>query len=224
MYGLREVLERHSIVGWHCTRLTEPEIAEIVTNGMRLPNAEMLVHRIDEVQKAGLVSADGASKWRAKNQAHETNRAGMIWFCFFPPHIAGQSGIERFFRSWGGEALYNSHEDYDTGEALRSIGIPCIVEAEVPIASLPVHGGLMFKIARRYLVSRGYKTREPLEHEDRAKSPLLASHIRRIIRFPDPEFIEMTRCDSWRPALTVVGVSLPARKDDSVRAAFPKKA
>jgi hypothetical protein len=50
MYGLREVLERHSLLGWHCTRLTDSEIEEIVTNGMRLPDAEMLVRRIDEVQ------------------------------------------------------------------------------------------------------------------------------------------------------------------------------
>jgi hypothetical protein len=83
----------------------------------------------------------------------------------------------------------------------------------VPIASLPAHGGLMFKIARRYLVSRGYRTKEPLEHEDRAKSPLAPRNIRRIIRFPDPEFIDMTRCDSWRPVLTVVGASMPAHKD-----------
>src|SRR5713226_6661167 len=65
--------------------------------------------------------------------------------------------LYRFFRHWGGEALYSSYEsDPITSSAIRVIGTPCIVEADIPIASLGKHGGLAFKIVRRFLKSRGF--------------------------------------------------------------------
>lgn len=101
--------------------------------------------------------------------------AGMVWLCFFHPRLAGESGIERFFRHWGGEVLYNSHErDSITLPAIRIIGTPCVVEANIPIASLGKHAGLSFKIVRRFLKSRGFRTRELV--------------IRRIVCFPEPDF------------------------------------
>jgi hypothetical protein len=38
---------------------------------------------------------------------------------------------------------------------------------------------------------------EPLDHEDRATRPLPPDSIRRIIRFPEPDFIRLTKCDEW---------------------------
>lgn len=200
--GLQDVLKNYSLIGWHCTRLTEDEIAAIVARGMAPPDTRMLTARIDALVKAGSLAPDIAAKLRGKNQAHETNRAGRIWFCFFPPHIAGESGIERFFRSWGGEALYNFHEDDpQTGPILAGIGIPCLIEVEVPIASLPDAAGLALKIYPRFLVSRGHRSKRPLDHEDRAIRGLPRENIRSIIRFPEPDFIRLTKCDEWRAPL-----------------------
>jgi hypothetical protein len=39
---------------------------------------------------------------------------------------------------------------------LPAIGVPCLIEAEVPIASLPDAAGLAFKIYSRFLVSRAH--------------------------------------------------------------------
>lgn len=168
IYGLRDILNKYSLIGWHCTRLTEMEITGIIESGMELPDAEMLNRRIGALERGRIITAQVAAKLRASNQALESNRAGMIWFCFFSPHIGGEHGIERFFRSWGGEALYNSHEDDpETGPVLAGIGVPCLIEAIVPIASLA--GAVEFKIVSRYLASLGYRTTKPLDHEDRAK-------------------------------------------------------
>lgn len=198
VYGLRDVLQQYAITGWHCTRLTEMEIADILSGGMRLPDATMLNQRIDALLTAGLVTETIARSLKARNQAHEEYRAGMVWFCFFPPRLAGESGIGRFFRFWGGEALYNSHErDTETAVAISSVGVPCLVEADVPIATLEPHGGLCFKIVRRFLISRGYQTNELVDHEDRIKHALPAENIRRIISFPEPEFVKLTGCDCW---------------------------
>lgn len=200
--GLSDVIQRYSIIGWHCTRLTLSEIEKILSDGMVLPNAHMLARRIDDLLNAGLVTDSIARRLKGTNQAHEEYRAGMVWFCFFPPRFAGESGIERFFRHWGGEALYNSHEtDPDTAPILSSIGRPSVVEAEVPIANLAPHGGIDFKIVRRFLISTGYRTNEPVDHEDRIVHQLPADKIRRIVSFPDPEFVRLTGCDNWNEPL-----------------------
>lgn len=123
IYGLIDVLQPYAIVGWHCTRLTDREIAAIVADGMQLPDTGMLARRINTVAEEGLLTAGMAERLRSKNQAHEPNRAGMIWFCFFPPRLAGEGGIGSLLRFWGGEALYNSHN--------RHPGEPCDHEDSV---------------------------------------------------------------------------------------------
>ena len=130
----------------------------------------------------------------------------MIWFCFFPPHLAGEGGIGSFFRFWGGEALYNSHDRHPTNsEALQAVGTPSIVEAEVPIASLGRSGGLAFKIIRRYLVHRGHRTSEPYDHEDRIIQALPPGGVLRVHRFPEARFLELSGCQDWRKPLMEAG-------------------
>ncbi|MFA5952221.1 MAG: hypothetical protein WC807_18275 [Hyphomicrobium sp.] len=198
IYGLRAVMRPYSLIGLHCTRLTDREIDHILAEGMQLPSGEMLARRVNDLLVAGEVTETIAARLIAENQADESGRTGMVWFCFFRPGIAGESGIGSFFQFWGGEALYNSHDgDPDTGAVLERVGVPCLIEAEVPIASLEPAGGLDFKIIRRYLIHRGFRTREPVDHEDRIKKPLPAHCIRRVIRHPDSEFRELTGCESW---------------------------
>jgi hypothetical protein len=204
IYGLEAVLRRYALLGWHCTRLTESEIASIRSNGMQLPDAAMLNRRVDAVARAGLLRGGLADRLKAENQADDPWRAGRIWFCFYPPRLAGEGGIERFFRHWGGEALYNSHEsDPETGVAISTIGLPCIVEAIVPITSLRQHSFLSTKVVRRYLIGRGYRTVEPVDHDDAADQPLPPESIREVIPFPSPGFIALTGCDGW--SLPIVG-------------------
>ncbi len=200
--GLRDVLNSHTLHGYHCARLTRPEVRQILTNGMQLPNGEMLHRRIRALEEANIIRPPIAERLKGENCADDSNRSGMIGFCFSPPHIAGQRGIERLFRSWGGEALYVAHErDLETGPILRRLGTPCIIEADVPISSLEVNGGLDDKVARRYLVNRGYEASGVIDHSDRAKQPIPAQNIRQVIRFPSEEFIRLTKCDSWDPPL-----------------------
>jgi hypothetical protein len=199
---LRALLRPHALRGYHCTRLTEAEIDRVISTGMQLPDAEMLHHRIQALNDVGLINRQIVDRLQKENLAGDANRAGKIWFCFFPPRLGGQSGIERFFRHWGGEALYVYHErDDESGAVLRKIGTPCIIIANVPIAALEIHSFLDIKVARRFLVDRGYQTVEPLDHEDRAKQPIPASNIRRVIRHPEPKFLKLTACASWSPPL-----------------------
>jgi cytochrome oxidase assembly protein ShyY1 len=58
------------------------------------------------------------------------------------------------------------------------------------------------KVARQFLVNRGFQTREPVDHEDRTTHPLPARNIRRVIRLCEPAFALLTQCDTWTPPLT----------------------
>ena len=111
IYGLRDILQAYEILGWHCTRLTDAEVDEILRDGMELPNAEMLTRRIDALLKTNVIEPDVARRLKSENHAGEERRAGMVWFCFSPPGNVDEDGIGRFFRHWGGEALYVCHED-----------------------------------------------------------------------------------------------------------------
>src|SRR5437868_2274958 len=104
LQGLRAVLSRHHPHGYHCTRLTRAEIDHVISYGMQLPNAAMLRARVRAVRDHGLIEASVAKRLIEENQADESNRMSRIWFCFFPPCIAGQSGIESLLRFCGGEA------------------------------------------------------------------------------------------------------------------------
>jgi len=197
-YALWEALQPYSLRGWHCTRLTNAEITTIEQTGMHLPSEATLADKIDALVAAGAISNDIADVLKQENQSGEPNRADMLHFLFYPPHHAGEWGIGRFFAHWGGETLYNSHEDNPvTSAVLGRIGTPCVIEAEIPISHLKPSGGTSDNIVRRYLISRGFDTRETTQHEDRIIFPLPAKNVLAIHRHPGPEFLSLTGCADW---------------------------
>ena len=101
-----------------------------------------------------------------------------------------------------GAAGVRKLEDPQVAPVLNRIGIPCLVEADVPISSQNPHSFFDTVMIRRFLVKRGLKTRESLIAENYATQPIAAENIRRIIKFPDSKFIRLTGCDKWDPALT----------------------
>ena len=199
IYGLRDILQAYEILGWHCTRLTDAEVDEILRDGMDLPNAEMLTRRIDALLKTNVIEPNVARRLKSENHAGEEHRAGMVWFCFSPPGNVDEDGIGRFFRHWGGEALYVCHEDDPvTSTVLRHIGTPRLVEADVPISLLDKDRCPDFTVYRQFLMSHGYCTMESTYYEDYIVHPLPAEHVRRVISFPDPDFYSLTNCDEWK--------------------------
>jgi len=195
--GLRKILDNYYLHGYHCTRLTELEIREIGSNGMSLPNVDSLSRRIRLLQNENTITSKVAELLLSDNQAGDGNRANMIWFCFFKPYIGGQLGIQRFFKSWGGEALYNSHERNPlTGTLLNGIGNPCVVEAKVPISKME-GPGLAIKIAKQFMINKGIANKERTDHEGYINSFLPAGYIMKIHKFPEYGFIELTKCNLW---------------------------
>lgn len=194
----RDILRRHSLIGYHCTRLTKEEIENIRLSGMILQNSASLGARIDRLLHHSLIDTEVAYCLKDRNQANDDNRSHKLWFCFYNPSIASESGIGRFFRSWGGEALYNSHEsDPYTGKMLRTVGTPCIIKVNVPIESMKESTFPDGAMARVLLSNFSHRLRIPIEHEGYSIKNIPAKKIIEIIEHPSKEFIELTKCDGW---------------------------
>jgi hypothetical protein len=149
-----------------------------------------------------MLRPDIAVLLRASHQAGEGSRAGKFWFCFYPPALAGESGVGHFFRHWGGEALYNLHEDDPvTSAVLAALGMPCPVLTEVPIALFGNSFSLARSIVRRFLTSQGHQIDEPVACEGYIVSELPAGNIHRVVRFPRPEFLSLTGRMDWKRPL-----------------------
>ncbi|MFM0085015.1 hypothetical protein P0D72_40120 [Paraburkholderia sediminicola] len=94
--AVADSLTPYSITGWHCTRLTDDEIEQILESDMELPEGTMLRRRVDAIVTSGQLPRDVGERLAAANQADESNRSGRLWFIFFPPRRAGEGGIGRF--------------------------------------------------------------------------------------------------------------------------------
>jgi len=148
--------------------------------------------------RAGIISDEVAAQLKGRNQAEETYRRDRIWWCFYPPKGSGEGGIRSLLETWGGEALYNSHDDdVVVGPLLRSIGRPSVIEADIPIAMLGESASPVFSVVAHYLVAMGHTPRDRLEFEDRIVEALPAKNIRRIVQYPDSAFVALTDCDGW---------------------------
>jgi hypothetical protein len=188
--------------GFHCTRLTQKEIESIRGGGMQLQNSKTLRARIADLKSVGLIDNGVATIFSDLNSADDDNRAAMIWFCFFSPHRAGEGGIERLLRYWGGEALHRWHEDgTETSSLLKRIGTPSVVVADVPIRLLEKGSSLVETLVRLYFENRGLRTAQSIRYETFTRFPLPAEAIRRVVSFPDAEFLDLTGCSSWRRTL-----------------------
>lgn len=180
---LEELLARFSMTGYHCTRLTEAEIAEVQANGLQPLSPELLNWRIRRL--------DLPNRLRERlclgNDAGERSRQGKIWFCLFPP-VEEAMGVEPFFRCWGGESLYRWHEDDpEMGPILRRIGTPCAVELRVPIRLMQLRY-FTIKILKRWL---GHE-HGPIKCEDWCVQPLDSSHVVNVYRHPEKAFHDLT--------------------------------
>ncbi|MEI7035905.1 hypothetical protein [Fulvimonas yonginensis] len=201
--ALGHALQPYCVRGWHCTRLTEDEATCVEAHGLEPLSAALIERRITVQEQRGALPAIVADALRAGHQGHAPNRASMIWFCFFPPREAGEGGLYRLFNYWGGEAIYGPHDpDGQAASLLRRLGVPCIVEADVPLAWLPNTFRVATSVARRDLIHHGEPVTEPVEVEHYSVRAIPGDLIRAVHRFPGPQFIALSGCDKWRASLS----------------------
>jgi len=202
------ILKVHNIIGYHCTRLTREEIEDIKTSGMKTLSEELIKKRLSDALDNKYITKDqynylNSSKYIEGNYKNANgNRTDMIFFCpnkstlHKDPH-----GIYRFFKSWGGEALYWGHEnDKNICETLQSIGTPCIIKCSVPFTESKLFC-IRNSYSERFLsffISNDIQYPEPsAECDMMIKRSLKTNEVINVIEFSNPLFKELTKYDSW---------------------------
>jgi hypothetical protein len=191
-------LERYALRGWHCTRLTDHEIATILREGFARPDGSFLRKRLERAVADGVLRRELADFIWQNNRADEE---GRVWVAFFRPPRDG-AGVYEFFRYWGGEAMYWHlvERSPDAAAALTRIGTPCVVEVAVPFSAmrpLDVHfwPEKLYRLYARFLAAGGTVER----FEGFVTEGLAANHVIEVHRYPSAQFMELTGCAEWEP-------------------------
>lgn len=188
---VRNQLIGANVVGWHCTKLCEDEIASICSEGMYPLSPETSERRVQRRLDAGDVTSIAAAALRTKNQTADANRQ-MLWFVF-TRKLLRTSGVTDFFTYWGGEAIYNSHDrDPITGPVLRAIGKPCIIEISLPLESVVTFGPIEERVVRAFLSRNGISDGESPDCEGYTRDLVAPHQIRRVITTDDDDFQILT--------------------------------
>lgn len=86
--------------------------------------------------------------------------------------------MERFFRSWGGEALYNFHENHEiTGPALNIPGTPSIVTAAVPVNDINSFMDIGERLVNVWCASNDIRTGHGAEFEGYVERCITAEEV-----------------------------------------------
>jgi hypothetical protein len=206
LFSLANILHGENIVGYHCTRLAAHEIENIKSNGMKILTKELVEERFKGVLKIGLlreeqyqyISSSELFKGSLNNECGQ--RTGYIWFCPNRSTLKDGGAVCRLFQSWGGEAVYNGHEeDKNIGHHLKSIGAPCIVKCSMPMTDIEDDLTYMAKrFVSQFISNNGSFAPDPSAVFDMSiERDLLPSEVLEVIDFSDPRFLEITDHQSW---------------------------
>jgi len=204
---LDELLIEYSIVGYHCTRLLPEEIISIKGNGLKLLSKELVISKFNMALSLGYISKEQHTTLITSEVIEESlndlygHRTGLVWFCANRSTLQDAVAVHNLFRSWGGEAVYNGHEEgVKAIPILRQIGIPAIVKCAIPINDVLHYHASYAVCFLSYFISDEIENPEPPACFDiNAHRDLSANKVLEIIQFDSPLFAELTDYQSWYP-------------------------
>ena len=213
---LEGILSSHRVVGYHCTRLTPGEAADIRVSGLRVLSLELVRVKLRHCFADGhLTQANFAYLQNSPHIADSLRdeygrRTHQIAYCPNQSTLRSAGHVYRFLQSWGGEVAYGGHEDDSRiGPVLRRIGVPYIIKCAVPCADVKES---CRPLAERFLaqfVSGEVKDPEPSAAFDLvATRDLAPGNVLDLIAGDDPQFSTLTNYKNWdardRPYIPLV--------------------
>lgn len=130
-------IKDRTIRGWHYARLTDEEVAAIVSFGIQASSLEIIRARVDAQVAAGRLTPDEAAALLAgspyQGEQHDV-RTGRFWLTSNPQPI-DDAGVVPLLARWGGEAISFGLRDEALRSRLEEIGRPRVIEVAVPVAS-----------------------------------------------------------------------------------------
>jgi hypothetical protein len=203
--GLKRELDRASsgceVVGYHCTRLTAHEMADVRRNGIVPLSRDLLANRVSAAVAHGELSPDIARRLVQRNYVDDTScgrRLNMLWLVFSKDTLTDESGLRCLMGYWGGEAVYVPQSD-ETRDVLRQIGCACIVEAIVPVSWLK-YKPIGDRLLNHYeWIESGRSEDYEVGFESPVTQAVPGTRVRRVIAENDRDFEALTHRSSWEP-------------------------
>ncbi len=99
-------------------------------------NLKLVSRRVDAAVAAGLISQEHGARLKATSQAAERYRAGMLCFCLFRPALLPERAASVISYDTGAarRSTTRTIDTLEMGNVIGAIGLPAIVEAEIPLA------------------------------------------------------------------------------------------
>jgi hypothetical protein len=125
-------LGQHKVRLWHCTRLTEREMTDVRTNGLRPLSPKMVAERIAHAVSDGHLTSEEGSFYAQSRCSHEEGRRGMI-HCFADRRgLARTADVIHLLRIWGGEGINQAwHTRSAESARLQKVGVPTVVSVAI---------------------------------------------------------------------------------------------
>lgn len=139
MDDIAKILENLSLRGFHYTRLTDTEVAEIQSHGVRLSTQGSLRDRVNRLEKEGAISSEISNEILLgspfNHPAHKMARS-KTFFLTSGPFPVSYDGVGEFLRYWGGEACYFHQRNENILRCLEKIGTPRVIELHIPLNAI----------------------------------------------------------------------------------------
>jgi hypothetical protein len=191
------------VIGYHCTRLLKHEIEDINKNGLALPSTTFLSKKLQAAGEFGYFNQEEIQQLIAHNSYLEMpGRENLLYFVCGYSALKDGGGIYKFFRCWGGEAIFNSYQNQlPLFLKLCLIGIPCIIKAKFKQKS---GVNLAESLESTFLYNRNMIECLEAGYEVVLSTPLLREHIIKIIHSDDPNFKKLTAYHEWEDRYTLL--------------------
>jgi len=189
-----DIFQNEDIVGYHCTRLIQDEIDEIISNGLLPLTMDLVKNKLDRLLNLKIISEYQYQMLYDNNQSNNSSRKNKVCLFHTQHTFKDYSGLYRLLGIWGGESIYWHHEI--KGELIKSlckIGEPCIVVCKIPANDIITRYDIINRIINYYITRKPFEDFDSL-HEHQIK-------VERIIKRNDALFEKLTDYSQWKNEL-----------------------
>ena len=192
---IEKKLIKNRFIGFHCSRLTDKEIGIISKKGLVPLSEQLAKEKLERVFNDKLVSRKTFKFLLENNSSGHNNRKGKIWFLHDSQILKDYNSVGRLFKNWGGESIYNNHENNNPIKSeISSIGTPTILVCSFEYKELDPYRSLSEYISEIW-VYRNSKEPNVQLFDTKVTN---TKKIEKIIKFGDDLFNELTDYQNWR--------------------------
>ena len=200
--GVTERIQGHLlgqlIVAYHCTRLTEREVGNVVSGGLECLDDNMLTGKVDAAVAAGEVAPELAEEILRSHLGNCANRRGAIAF-FGVRHQLRSTRRRSYYRyllgEWGGEAIAFPLESTEYQEMLRQIGVPTVVVVQLKPQTIASTSSS--SLASTLWTAR-HRPDEELDSMIVVGTPVSSANVKEVVQPGSEEWLELFGQD-WEP-------------------------